>query len=65
MKNLYNTTEGVRFDVKVDIGFEANNVTVKVKFSVFRTICGFNFIPWGKGNIFLYGVFFAEGEGDL
>ena len=35
------------------------NVTVKVKLSAFRTICGFNFIPW-KRVIFFY----MEGECD-
>jgi hypothetical protein len=29
MKNLYNTTEGVRFDVKVDIGFETKKMKME------------------------------------
>ena len=29
MKNLYNTTEGVRFDVNVDIGFETKKMKME------------------------------------
>ena len=35
------------------------NVTVKVKYSTFRTICGFNFIPW-KREIFFYMGSFSQ-----
>ena len=35
------------------------NVTVKVKFSAFRTICGFNFIPWKRVIFFYMGSFYS------
>jgi hypothetical protein len=50
------------------ICFEANwrgkqiNVTVKVKFSAFRTICGFNFIPWKRVIFFYMGSFSQKGN---
>ena len=35
-------------------------MTVKVKFSVFRTICGFNFIPWERVIFFYMGSFLRK-----
>jgi hypothetical protein len=37
-------------------------VTVKVKFSVFRTIWGFNFIPWERVIFFYMGSFSWKGR---
>ena len=44
---------------------QANNVTVKVKFSVFRTIsdiCEFNFIPWERVIFFYMGSLSQKGR---
>ena len=38
------------------------NVTVKVKFSAFRTMCGFNFIPWKRVIFFYMGSFSRKGN---